>query len=139
MDYVLDVLDPDTEIICESKADDTYTVVSAASIVAKYTRDKILADWVYREQKIALNQILCPIDSNIRFSKAFGNGYPGHVEARKWLKLSFDPVYGYPTIVRFSWSTTQKLLVNDKGKDLVYWFDLADEEALNQVGSKNNN
>ena len=131
MDYVLDVLDADTEIICESKADDTYTIVSAASIVAKYTRDKILADWVYREQKIALNQILCPIDLNVRFSRAFGNGYPGDVGARKWLKLSFDPVYGYPAIVRFSWSTTQKLLVNDKGKDLVYWFDLADEEALN--------
>lgn len=32
----------------ESKADDKYPVVSAASICAKVNRDQILKNWVYR-------------------------------------------------------------------------------------------
>lgn len=35
------------EIISESKADDTYPVVSAASIVAKVNRDHLLKDWTF--------------------------------------------------------------------------------------------
>ena len=42
-------IDSETQIICESKADDTFPVVSAASIVAKVTRDSILRDWVFTE------------------------------------------------------------------------------------------
>ena len=37
------------QIICESKADDTYPVVSAASICAKVTRDTILKEWAFKE------------------------------------------------------------------------------------------
>jgi ribonuclease H2 subunit A len=40
-------LDPSTEIICESKADATFPVVSAASIGAKVTRDQILKNWLF--------------------------------------------------------------------------------------------
>ena len=28
----------------------------------------------------------------------------------KWLKTNLDPVFGYPTVVRFSWSTCRELL-----------------------------
>lgn len=41
----------ETEIICCSKADDKYPVVSAASICAKVTRDQILHTWDFKEQK----------------------------------------------------------------------------------------
>ena len=41
----------ETEIICCSKADDIYPVVSAASICAKVTRDQILHTWDFKEQK----------------------------------------------------------------------------------------
>lgn len=53
-DYCAGHLDQETKIICESKADDKYPVVSAASIVAKVTRDKILREWVFKEQSKAL-------------------------------------------------------------------------------------
>lgn len=28
----------------------------------------------------------------------------------RWLKENMDPVFGYPRLIRFSWSTTSKLL-----------------------------
>ena len=41
--------DPKIEIIVESKADNNYPVVSAASICAKVTRDHVLEDWKFEE------------------------------------------------------------------------------------------
>ena len=53
-EYIRNHLNPadNTEIICCSKADDIYPVVSAASICAKVTRDTILHEWVFKEQKV---------------------------------------------------------------------------------------
>ena len=44
-EYLGSYLALDTEIICESKADANYPVVSASSICAKVSRDQILKDW----------------------------------------------------------------------------------------------
>ena len=41
--------DPSIKVVVESKADDTYPIVSAASICAKVTRDHALNDFVYCE------------------------------------------------------------------------------------------
>ena len=41
--------DPSIKVVVESKADDTYPIVSAASICAKVTRDHALNDFVYSE------------------------------------------------------------------------------------------
>ena len=65
----------------------------------------------------------------------FGCGYPGDSLTKAWLKTSFDPVFGFPTLVRFSWSTARKLLVKDS-KELAYWFDLFDEEKKNGKQAK---
>lgn len=99
--------DPELEIIVESKADFTYAVVSASSICAKVTRDQVLRDWVYPEVK--------KIDSD------FGCGYPGDPKAKAWLKRNMDPVFGFPTLVRFSWKTCSTIL--DDNKASVEWFD----------------
>jgi ribonuclease H2 subunit A len=54
-------------VIVESKADDTYPVVSAASIMAKVTRDRQLNNWKFEEKA----------EVSLSFSKEFGCGYPG--------------------------------------------------------------
>ncbi|TNV76956.1 hypothetical protein FGO68_gene1944 [Halteria grandinella] len=99
--------DPSIEIVVESKADFNHPVVSAASICAKVTRDQVLRDWQYPEKK--------QIDSE------FGCGYPGDPKAKQWLKRNFDPVFGFPTLVRFSWKTCSTILEDNKAN--VEWFD----------------
>ncbi|KAL7712732.1 Ribonuclease [Entamoeba marina] len=70
-------------IVCP-KADSKYPVVSAASIVAKVTRD-------------GCNQ-------NV------GSGYPGDSNTTTWMAKSYDPVFGYPNLVRFGWETSKRIL-----------------------------
>ena len=55
----------DTQVIVESKADDKYPVVSAASICAKVTRDHDLRDFEFAEKP------------KEEFGRTFGCGYPG--------------------------------------------------------------
>ena len=97
-------LSSDTEIVSESKADDRYPVVSAASIVAKVTRDNLLENWEFVETKIGGKPI----------SHDFGCGYPGDVLSKQWLRDELDPVFGFPQLVRFSWSTSKNLLDGDQ-------------------------
>lgn len=55
---------PQYQITVEKKADSTYSVVSAASICAKVTRDHALQVWNFQENIEATH-------------KEFGSGYPG--------------------------------------------------------------
>jgi len=98
--------------VVESKADDTYPVVSAASICAKVTRDKELKKFVYLEQ-------------GKKFSGDVGCGYPGDKVTRAWLKDHMDPVFGFPSIVRFSWKTSYKMLDDNQAR--AEWNDQKDE------------
>ncbi|KAJ2145537.1 hypothetical protein IW136_000943 [Coemansia sp. RSA 678] len=116
----LQELFPKIEITVAKKADSLYPIVSAASICAKVTRDAHLSNWVFAEQWLQ-NKI----------SKEYGSGYPGDPKTVKWLKDSADQVFGYPGIIRFSWSTCVKLL--DERAVKVVWAD--DEHApKNTVG-----
>jgi ribonuclease H2 subunit A len=56
---------PGIDITVAKKADSTYPIVSAASIVAKVTRDAILKNWTFAEP-----------DLSGAISQAFGSGYP---------------------------------------------------------------
>lgn len=98
------------------KADSLFPCVSAASIVAKVTRDKTLEDWEYEENKFV--EMLREKDE--KFSIKFGSGYPGDPTTKKWLTENFDPVFGYPNIVRFSWSTTKNNM-KAKGAYPIKW------------------
>lgn len=36
-----------------------------------------------------------------------GSGYPGDPLTKAWLAANFDPVFGWPSVARFSWSTAK--------------------------------
>jgi ribonuclease H2 subunit A len=81
----------------EKKADATYKVVSAASIIAKVTRDTLLAQWQWSESTVTLD-------------KSFGSGYPGDERCVTWLANAQNTVFGFPNLIRFSWSTSREAL-----------------------------
>ncbi|KAJ2776859.1 hypothetical protein GGI15_004711 [Coemansia interrupta] len=110
----LEGLFPGIKITVAKKADSLYPIVSAASICAKVTRDAHLLNWTFAESKL-----------QNKLSTVYGSGYPGDPNTIKWLRESLDLVFGYPGIIRFSWSTCVKIL-EDKAVP-VTWAD--DEEA----------
>lgn len=103
---------PQLKCTVTEKADALFPVVSAASICAKVTRDFILRKWKYEEPIVNIDQ-------------GFGSGYPGDPITKKFLKNNFDPIFGFPSIVRFSWSTADNMLENSG--DQIEWYD--DEES----------
>jgi ribonuclease H2 subunit A len=92
----LQLIFPKIKITVAKKADSTYPIVSLASICAKVSRDHALKVWKFREG------IEVPEDG-------FGSGYPGDPVTKRFLHTC-EPVFGYPRIVRFSWSTAVNAL-----------------------------
>jgi ribonuclease H2 subunit A len=107
---------PDIKFTVASKADSKYPVVSAASIVAKVIRDRNLEGWKFPEGD--------------HISREFGCGYPSDPITKQWLRDNFDPVFGFPSLVRFSWSTCTKL-IEQNGFE-VEWNDERDAIAPDQ-------
>ena len=102
---------PDFQITVAKKADSTFPIVSAASICAKVTRDHALKVWKFQEGITVEN---------------FGSGYPGDPKTKAFLEDNIDPVFGFPRLVRFSWSTASNML---EGKALDVEFDDEDDTA----------
>lgn len=106
----------------EKKADATYKIVSAASIIAKVTRDTLLKQWQWT-------------DPHITIDKGFGSGYPSDDICVKWLERSVEKVFGYPSVVRFSWSTCRDMMIKRKCVDVKWECD--DEEDAGGADIKN--
>jgi ribonuclease HII len=88
--YVRDYLhDKKTEIIAEHKADVKYPVVSAASIIAKSTRE----EEVRKIEKIV--------------GQSIGSGYPSNPICRQFLEANWDR---YPDIFRKSWASYKRVI-----------------------------
>lgn len=83
---------PNIKFVVAKKADSLYPVVSGASIVAKVTRDRALRGWVLDETAENMHT-------------TFGSGYPGDPQTKAWLEDHKHPIFGFPTLVRFSWGT----------------------------------
>ncbi|XP_009599241.1 ribonuclease H2 subunit A [Nicotiana tomentosiformis] len=112
---------PTIKFVVAKKADSLYPVVSGASIVAKVTRDRALRDWVLDETAENMH-------------KNFGSGYPGDPETKAWLDHHKHIVFGFPTLVRFSWGTC-----NSYSKDnveVLWESDANDEDESNGRASK---
>ncbi|KAI8807983.1 ribonuclease HII [Cladochytrium replicatum] len=100
---------PGVKFTVAKKADSLYPIVSAASIFAKVTRDALLQNWKFIEPSLDASA-----------SKEFGSGYPGDPATKKWLNDHIDPVFGFPSIIRFSWSTCERLL--EKNAARITWY-----------------
>lgn len=112
-----------------TKADSKFKIVGAASVAAKVTRDACVEGWYFPESEGAAGQT---------FAAALGSGYPSGMSSyyaafgylagaltlpdpntQAWLKSAVEPVFGFPNIVRFSWTTVKVLL--EKHAHAVKW------------------
>lgn len=103
---------PLIDITVAKKADSLYPIVSAASIVAKVTRDKVLGGWEFVED-----------DSVVKDGRNWGSGYPGDERTKNWMKQNIDKVFGFPNVMRFSWKPCVQILQSaavsvDFGEDM---------------------
>lgn len=100
---------PTLKITVAKKADSLYPCVSAASICAKVARDEILERWQFVET--------CLQDTNL---ETLGCGYPSDSTTQRWLSDNIDYVFGFPNLIRFSWSTSAVIL--KKSAAAVAWY-----------------
>jgi len=91
------------KMVCEHKADDTYPVVSAASIIAK-----VLRDLKVHEIEASFG---CPI----------GSGYPSDDVTIEFIKRWINEKGDLPPHTRRSWETSRRLLRESKIRKLTYW------------------
>lgn len=99
----LGTLCPSAEIIAKHKADDSYPVVSAASIVAKVTRDRMLDD--IREE----------------FGVNIGSGYPSDHYTMDFIKEWIRVNGKAPEHVRCSWEPVRQMLSAKANTKLTDW------------------
>lgn len=114
---------PTIKITVEKKADSLYPCVSAASVVAKVTRD-VSCERLY-EEYAKLQQLP---DSG---ESGWGSGYPSDARCVSWLKGAIDPVFGWGSECRFSWGTAKDMLEAKGGSGLrADWPTVGDEDNM---------
>ena len=97
------LLGNDVEVIARHKADDTYPIVSAASIVAKVTRDRMIED-IHRE-----------------FGTDVGSGYPSDHYTMDFIHDWIAKNGKAPPHVRTSWEPVREMLSQRKVTRLDDW------------------
>ncbi|CAH0752666.1 unnamed protein product [Diatraea saccharalis] len=112
---------PDYKITVAKKADSIYPIVSAASIVAKVTRDHSLKVWKFQE------------GLEMSYTE-FGSGYPGDPLTKKFIRDQIDKIFGYPLLVRFSWSTAEVML-QEKAANCIFE-DVDDDGQTKKANTK---
>eukprot|EP01065_Artemidia_motanka_P051311 TRINITY_DN9022_c0_g1_i1.p1 TRINITY_DN9022_c0_g1~~TRINITY_DN9022_c0_g1_i1.p1 ORF type:complete len:333 (+),score=122.23 TRINITY_DN9022_c0_g1_i1:66-1001(+) len=86
---------PECHVIVQSKADSVFPVTSAASIMAKVSRDRGLRAHQYLE--------------DVDAGRAFGSGYPSDPYTTRWLGQNVHKVFVYPRIARFDWDPVKRV------------------------------
>jgi len=93
----------DVEIIAKHKADDTYPIVSAASIIAKVTRDRMMED-IRKE-----------------FGTNVGSGYPSDHYTMDFIREWIEKNGSAPPHVRTSWEPVKEMLSVRKNTRIDDW------------------
>lgn len=92
---IIEHLEKRVNLTAEHGADETYPIVSAASIVAKVERDNIIDNL------------------NSDFEHNIGSGYPSDSTTREFLKEYYRNNKKFPSCVRESWKTVKD--IREKG------------------------
>jgi ribonuclease H2 subunit A len=105
------------------KADSKFKIVGAASVAAKVTRDAWVDGWLYAEDvPAAAGEAPAAAGESPAprlWADALGSGYPSDPRTQAWLRASLERTFGFPAVVRFSWTTVKVLL--DKDAHAVTW------------------
>lgn len=96
---------PSLKVTVSKKADSIYPIVSAASVVAKVTRDIILNKY-----------------NKLENGAEFGSGYPSDPKTTLYLKGKASRIFGWSLVIRYSWQTA-KTLLNSEQYCKVIWED----------------
>ncbi|KIK25023.1 hypothetical protein PISMIDRAFT_28916 [Pisolithus microcarpus 441] len=122
----LSSLFPGIQFTVTQKADSKFKIVGAASVAAKVTRDACVEGWSFEElQNIEADEGV--------FSRDFGSGYPSDPKTQEWMKTALHPTFGFPSLVRFSWTTVKVML--DKSAHPVKWTDEGHGTSFAAFGS----
>lgn len=121
----LELIFPTIKITVEKKADSLFPCVSAASVVAKVTRDvsceTLLEGYLQQHPSLSVEER----------PQTWGSGYPSDARCVAWLKSVIDPVWGFGNECRFSWGTIKDILEQRDGPATkANWPDDADDENM---------
>ncbi|KAJ9651346.1 hypothetical protein H2198_007569 [Neophaeococcomyces mojaviensis] len=115
---------PTVKITVEKKADSLFPCVSAASVVAKVTRD-VSCEVLY--SGITANRTAEELDE-----VGWGSGYPSDSKCVTWLKGNMDGTFGWGPECRFSWGTVKDMLeLQSQAAKQVEWLD--DDKENNKL------
>ncbi|KPI35757.1 Ribonuclease H2 subunit A [Cyphellophora attinorum] len=118
---------PTIKITVEKKADSLYPCVSAASVVAKVTRD-VSCEKLYEEY--------ARMKGEEHDAAGWGSGYPSDARCVAWLREALDPTFGWGNECRFSWGTVKDMLDAKGGPGTrVDWPALGDEDSNMQLSN----
>ena len=108
------------------KADSLFPIVSAASICAKVNRDWSVGHIasIMKENEQIQDKVT---------SVELGSGYPSDERTKDWMKANIDPVFLYPSIVRFSWDTVNQI-ADSSGAIEFDFNDEQDDKQPNLIG-----
>lgn len=122
---------PNLKITVAKKADSLFPCVSAASVVAKVTRDVALEvmweDVKGREGEEKAEEDEAEKDAGM----VWGSGYPSDARCVSWLKKDLDPIFGWGTECRFSWGTVKDMMDGKGPAVKVDWPTAGDEDTMN--------
>ncbi|MBU2520355.1 MAG: ribonuclease HII, partial [Nanoarchaeota archaeon] len=107
-DYLKKMVDNGTSFCVEHKADENYPIVSAASIIAKVTRDEEV-EKLKKEHKLSTFGDI-------------GSGYPSDPLTVQWMKNWIEKNKEFPDCVRKSWITTELMVAEKEQSKLSTWF-----------------